>query len=138
MGEFIFFSRRGLFVKACLLRASEILCPDRKKVFEGISMSANTVAFRIMDLAGNVQKQLIQMAKGFEPFSVALDKSTDVSDTALCAVFIRGVDCNLNITEELLDLMPLKGTTVGRDIFKDWKSALKKLSCHGTNLYLWL
>lgn len=116
----------GLFIKECLMKASEILCPDRKKVFEGISLSANTVACRITDLADNVQKQLIQMAKDFEVFSIALDESTDVSDTAQCAVFIRGVDCNLNITEELLDLMPLKGTTTGRDIFQGLEECIEK------------
>uniref|UniRef100_A0A8C3ISY3 Uncharacterized protein n=1 Tax=Chrysemys picta bellii TaxID=8478 RepID=A0A8C3ISY3_CHRPI len=104
--------------------ANEILCPDRKKVFEGISLSANTVACRITDLADNVQKQLIQMAKDFEAFSIALDESTDVSDTAQCAVFIRGVDCN--ITEELLDLMPLKGTTTGHDIFQGLEECIEK------------
>uniref|UniRef100_A0A8C0QS43 SPIN-DOC-like zinc-finger domain-containing protein n=1 Tax=Chelonoidis abingdonii TaxID=106734 RepID=A0A8C0QS43_CHEAB len=79
----------GLFVKECLVKASEILCPDQKKVFEGISSSASTVACRIMDLVDNVQKQLIQMAKDFKAFSIALDESTDVSDTTQCAVFIK-------------------------------------------------
>uniref|UniRef100_A0A8C3IDC5 Uncharacterized protein n=1 Tax=Chrysemys picta bellii TaxID=8478 RepID=A0A8C3IDC5_CHRPI len=116
----------GFFVKECLMKANEILCPDRKKVFEGISLSANTVACRITDLADNVQKQLIQMGKGFEAFSIVLDESTDVSDTAQCAVFIRGVDCNLNITEELLDLIPLKGTTTGRDIFQGLEECIEK------------
>ncbi|KAG6929382.1 GTF2I repeat domain containing 2 [Chelydra serpentina] len=91
----------GLFVKECLMKASEILCPDRKKVSEGISLSANTVACRITDLADNMQKQLIQISKDFEAFSIALDESTDVSDTAQCAVFIRGWIANLNITEEI-------------------------------------
>ncbi|KAG6924592.1 GTF2I repeat domain containing 2 [Chelydra serpentina] len=116
----------GLFVKECLMKASEILCPDRKKVFEGISLSANTVACRITDLADNMQKQLIQISKDFQEFSVALDESTDVSDITQCAVFIRRVDCNLNITEELLDLMPLKGTTMGRDIFQGLEECIEK------------
>ncbi|KAG6938840.1 GTF2I repeat domain containing 2 [Chelydra serpentina] len=116
----------GLFVKECLVKANKILCPDRKKVFEGISLSATTVACRIMDLADNVQKQLIQMAKDLETFSIALDGNTDVSDTAQCAVFIRGANCNLNITEEFLDLMPLKGTTMGRDIFKGLEECTEK------------
>ena len=38
--------------------------------------------------------------------------------SAQCAVFIRGVDCSLNMTEEFLELIPLKGTTTGRDIFQ--------------------
>src|SRR6218665_3403845 len=34
----------GLFIKECLLKASDILCPGKKKLFEGISLSPNTVA----------------------------------------------------------------------------------------------
>ncbi|KAH1178575.1 hypothetical protein KIL84_012277 [Mauremys mutica] len=82
-----------------------------------------------MDLADNVQKQLIQMAEDLEAFSIALDETIDASDTAQCAVFIRGVDCNLNITEELLDLMPLKGTTT-YDIFQglEWNKLISLAS----------
>jgi hypothetical protein len=40
-------------------------------------------------------------------FSIALDDSTDASDTAQPAIFIRGVDADLNITEELLALQPI-------------------------------
>ena len=116
----------GLFIKECLLKASDILCPGKKKLFEGISLSPNTVANRITDLAANVEKQLIETIKDFEAFSIALDESTDVSDSAQCAVFIRGVDSSLNLTEEFLDLIPLKGTTTGSDIFQALEKCIEK------------
>ncbi|GBP69562.1 General transcription factor II-I repeat domain-containing protein 2 [Eumeta japonica] len=47
----------------------------------------------------------------------ALDEITDLSDTAQLAIFIRGVDKEFTVTEELLALEPLKGTTTGKDIF---------------------
>ena len=72
----------GLFVKECLLKASEILCPNQKKLFKGISLSPNTVASRVTDSAANVEKQLLATAMDFEAFSIALDKSTDSSGTA--------------------------------------------------------
>ena len=59
-------------------------------------------------------------------FLIALDESTDVSGTAQCAVFIRGVDCSLNVTEEFLQLIPLKSTTTGRDVFLVLENCLKK------------
>ena len=80
-------------------------------------MSPNTVATRVTELAADVEKQLLVMAKNFETFSIALDESTDVSGTAQCAVFIRGVDCSLNVTEEFLELTSLKSSTTGRDVF---------------------
>jgi hypothetical protein len=53
-----------------------------------------------------------------EAFSIALDDSTDsnASDTAQLAIFIRGVDADYKITEELLALRPSKGTTTGEYI----------------------
>ena len=116
----------GLFVKECLVKASDILCPGKTKLFEGISLSPNTVASRVADLAANVEEQLVATAKDFESFSIALDESTDVSDTAQCAVFIGGVDCSLNMAEEFLELIPLKGTTTGRDIFQALEKCIDK------------
>jgi hypothetical protein len=52
-----------------------------------------------------------------EAFSIALDDSTDDSDTSQLAIFIRGADADFNITEALLALQPLKGTTTGEDIY---------------------
>ena len=49
---------------------------------------------------------------------LALDESTDQGDTAQLVIFIRGIDENLNVTEEMLDLCHMKGTTTGRDIYE--------------------
>ena len=65
-----------------------------------------------------MEKQLLAAAKDFEAFSIALDTSTDVLGTAQCAVFIRDINCSLNVREEFLDLIPMKVTTTGRDIFQ--------------------
>ena len=45
------------------------------------------------------------------------DESTDAPDTAQLQIFLWGVDENFGITEELLDLKSLKGTTTDKDIF---------------------
>ena len=49
----------GLFVKECLVKASDILYPGETKLFEGLSLSPNTVASRVADLAANVEEQLV-------------------------------------------------------------------------------
>ena len=115
----------GLFIKECLVKASDILCPGKKKLFEGISLSPNTVASRVTDLVANVEKQLVATAKDFESFLIALHESTDVPDTAQCAVFIRGIDCSPNMMEEFLELIPLKGTTTGH-IFQALEKCIEK------------
>ena len=116
----------GKFIKQCMLKACEILCPEKSRCFEDISLSANTVARRVTELAADSYQQLSSIGKKFEAFSLALDKSTDISDTAMCAVFVHGVDKNLNITEELLDLIPMKGTTTGVDIFCELKNCVEQ------------
>ena len=48
---------------------------------------------------------------------MAADESTDRTDTAQLSIFIRGLDAQFSVTEELLDLKSIHGTTTGQDIF---------------------
>ncbi|GBP95139.1 General transcription factor II-I repeat domain-containing protein 2B [Eumeta japonica] len=59
---------------------------------------------------------------GFESFSIALERAPICLDAAQLAIFIRGVDKEFTVTEELLALQPLKGTTTGEDILMKLKS----------------
>ena len=49
--------------------------------------------------------------------SCAAPGGTDASDTAQLLIFWRGVDDDMNVTEELLDLQNLEGQTRGTDLF---------------------
>mgnify|MGYP003623902970 FL=1 len=53
-----------------------------------------------------------------EIYSIAIDESTDNKNTAQVTIFLRGVDHELNISEELLDLVPLKDRTTGNELFE--------------------
>ena len=54
--------------------------------------------------------------KSCEAFSLALDESTDISDTAQLVIFIRAVTAAFDIVEEFLDMASLSSTTTGQDI----------------------
>ncbi|GBP56500.1 General transcription factor II-I repeat domain-containing protein 2A [Eumeta japonica] len=81
-------------------------------------------------IANDIKTTLTDRMAGFESFSIALDESTDLSDTAQLAIFIRGVDKDFTVTEELLALQPLKGTTTEEDIFNEVQKVVNDLYSH--------
>uniref|UniRef100_A0A8C4SXG7 SPIN-DOC-like zinc-finger domain-containing protein n=1 Tax=Erpetoichthys calabaricus TaxID=27687 RepID=A0A8C4SXG7_ERPCA len=130
----------GDFIKQCIVRAAEIVCPEKAKAFKDISLTRNTVADRIDDMAGNLREQFRNKSIELECFSIAIDESTDVTDIAQLAIFIRACDTNLEITEELLELVPLHDTTTSVDIFNKVEEVLsqdtlpmEKLVCLATD-----
>jgi len=44
-----------------------------------------------------------------------------VSDAAQLAVFVRGIDMEFNVTEELAALVPTKGTATDADLHEEVK-----------------
>ncbi|XP_051950664.1 general transcription factor II-I repeat domain-containing protein 2-like [Xyrauchen texanus] len=103
------------------------MCPEKVQDFNNVSLSRNTVVRRIEDLSANAKLQLRDKAGAFDFYSIACDESTDATDTAQLFIFLRGVDDNFCCTEELLDMMSLKGTTTGRDIFEAVSEAVEKM-----------
>ena len=107
----------GEFIKKCILQAASIVCPEKEGQFSNISLSANTVAERISDLSSDIYDQLREKAKFFNAYSVALDESSDITDTAQLAIYVRGVDDNFEVMEELLTVIPMHGHTTAQEIF---------------------
>ena len=70
----------------------------------------------------------------FVYFSLALDESTDLIDTAQLAIFVRGVDDELNVGEYVLELIPLADTTRGEDIFNAVCMCVNKHNLDWSNL----
>lgn len=91
--------------------AVEILCPSQKQFFSKISLSGVTTARTLLfeELAGDIERSLKERLLLFVYYSVALDESTDLTDTAQLAMFIRGVDVNFVVTEEMATLVSMKG-----------------------------
>ncbi|UYV64814.1 hypothetical protein LAZ67_3002058, partial [Cordylochernes scorpioides] len=116
----------GDFIKECLIKAAEIVCPGSVKTFQAISLSRNTVVERVTDMARNLNDQIKEKSSCFEAFSIACDESTDIGGVAQLVVFFRACDMDLNIFEELLELVPMHGTTTEEDIFNCVYDLLQK------------
>jgi len=85
------------------------------------------VVGRISDISANLDSQLKNEVKSFVMFSVALDESADIADIAQQAIFIRGVDETLSVTEEFLGLVPVMDTTTVNDIFNSLHGVLNRV-----------
>lgn len=124
----------GEFVKECMESAIDILCPAQKNLFSKISLSASTISRRVDDMAEDINSCIKKEASSFKFYSIAIDESTDITDTAQLAVFVRGVNDDFKITEELLSLNPMQGTTKGTDLFQSVMNVLGNFELNLTNL----
>ncbi|KAL3980946.1 trypsin [Sarotherodon galilaeus] len=115
----------GEFLKECMVETAGILCPETKDKFEKISLSRRTVTRRVELIDEDITSILNKKAKSFTFYSLALDESNDVKDTAQLLIFIRGINETFEITEEFLTMKSLKGQTRGEELF-EWVSAAIK------------
>lgn len=122
----------GEIIKDILLEIAKEICPDKINLFKNLPLSRMTVTRRTEQIGEEVKLLLKEQINNFEKFSLALDESTDISDTAQLLIFIRGVDSNLRITEELLNVCSMKGKTTGADIFQNLEKVMtvNNLSWH--------
>lgn len=112
----------------------EILCPEKKTDFSKISLSRQTITRRVDDIGKHIEDNLKNRASKFIFYALALDESTDLTDTAQVTIFIRGVDVHFNKIEELAALYPLKDTTCSRDFLGAVTSTLNRFSLQLNNL----
>ena len=73
-------------------------------------------------------------AQDFEFFALALDETTNITNTAQLVIFTRGVTSNFKIQEDLLSLESMHGTTRGEDLFEKLLMAMGKFNLLFENL----
>ena len=97
-------------------------------------MSKQTITRRIEKLSHDVSEQLKDRFHTCSSFSLALDESADISNVAQLSIFVRGMDNNFNMFEELIALESLHGRTRELDIFDKVRSCLENLQLDFSNL----
>ncbi|XP_042206651.1 general transcription factor II-I repeat domain-containing protein 2-like, partial [Homarus americanus] len=124
----------GEFIKECMIDSASILCPDKKNQFENVCLSRRTIVRRVENIAESMYLQFKEKVRTFEYYSLALDESCHVRDTAQLLIFIRGITKYFEITEEMVSMQSLKGTTTGEDLLEAVNNCLLKLGVEWNKL----
>ncbi|XP_061598837.1 SCAN domain-containing protein 3-like isoform X5 [Cololabis saira] len=82
-----------------------------------IPLSNDTVSHRIVDMASDIQQQLIERVKSSPFFSLQLDESTDVTNATLLLVFVRYCWDN-SLHEDILFCRELPTQTTAQECFR--------------------
>ncbi|PNF19633.1 hypothetical protein B7P43_G01086 [Cryptotermes secundus] len=80
---------------------------------------------RLEDISNQISNNVKDIIADCTHFSIALDESTDVSNTNQLLIFVRAIKEDFTIFEELLKVCSLHSTTRGVDIFNAVKSAVE-------------
>ena len=96
----------------------ESICLEKKELFSNVSLSARTVTQRIEEKSKNLKSSQEDYFEKLQFFSIAINESTDMTDTTQLAVFVCGIKENYHVFEEFVKLIPMKNTTTGADILK--------------------
>ena len=114
-------------VKSALAIAAKLVGNrDFENEFKEISLANNSMTKRTHNLAANIKEQIILYDTNCCFNSLALDVSTDICDDAQQAIFIRTIDNNFKLIEELIGLESLKGTTKGAGLFEKLKQCIMR------------
>lgn len=94
---------------------------DIKARIKSVPLGAPTVARRVEALSEDISQQVFKDLSLCEHFSLQFDESTDITDTAQLAVFVRMVFSDFTIKEDFLVLIPMKERTRGEDVYNAFK-----------------
>lgn len=91
-----------------------------------IQLSSNTVMRRIGAISSNQKTQLQTDLLKCSYFSLQMDESNDMIDTAQLSIFIKMCFDDFSVKEEFLKVLSLTGRTRGEDIYKMFKQFVEE------------
>jgi hypothetical protein len=132
--HFYLLARRKMFQMMRLLKKASLYLPNTKIMEDNISLSRNRVTRRIEEMANNVSKQIKYSTANSSYFSLAIEKSCDITDSVQLLLFVRCINDSFDIFQELFGLSTLSTKTTGRDIFEGLKNCVEKCDVDGVKL----
>lgn len=127
----------GEFLRKNISDVVAILDPGNAKLqrqIMQIPISRHTIERRISLIGDDIATQLHSDLTNAVAFSLALDESTDISDTPQVAITVRYILPDATIKEEMLNLVALRETTRATDIKCALDSAVTKAGIPLRNL----
>lgn len=98
-------------MERCVLNFTKIVSYGSVKSLQNISLYGNTVAERVIEMAGNkVIRRTQNLSLSLHWVLTACDESTQVHGVAQLAVFLRAVDRDINVYDVVPELVPFHDT----------------------------
>uniref|UniRef100_A0A6P7F1W9 General transcription factor II-I repeat domain-containing protein 2A-like n=1 Tax=Diabrotica virgifera virgifera TaxID=50390 RepID=A0A6P7F1W9_DIAVI len=122
-------------IKDCIVEVVKCLHPEKVDKYKQLPLSRGTITERQHELATNIKQQFCKIIKEENIyFSIALDESTDNTDSAQVLFFIRAITEDFRCFEELLALGTLSGGTRGKDFLENFKIKICEAGLNINNL----
>ena len=126
----------GELVKRCLIDVVKCIHSGKEADYSSIALSRVAMQRKQDDIAQQLKLSLqAKINKKESLFSLAVDKSTDINDSAQLLIFVRCLSSSFELYEDFLSMETLATRTRGEDIFIAVKNACIR---SGLDLkYLW-
>ena len=110
-------------IKMCMVSTVETLLPNKpeiKAVINNVPLSCMTTTQRVEIIGEDISRSTLDEVKESDCFSLALDETNDINDTAQLAIFVR-YSLKNKYHERLLTVLSLKGRATGSIIFEEFE-----------------
>ena len=104
------------------------------KRIKDMPLPARTVHDCMIMMANQVEETQLKNINAAALFFLALDEYTDISHLSQFSVIARYVVGD-TLSEESLAVLPMKGTTRGKDLFRSFIDFAKEKICRWINLF---
>lgn len=118
-----------LIIKKCAIKMAKAFKEDLlAEKFKSVPLSPQTIVRRITDINEHLCNKLKAIIENAVYYSFRLDESTDIYNISQLCIFIRTIQEDFIINEELLGLASLHNTTKEIDIYDAFIKITKKFN----------
>ncbi|KAM8718054.1 hypothetical protein ACLKA7_004714 [Drosophila subpalustris] len=97
---------------------------EMSKLVAEVPLSRRTMTRRVNAISGQLKETLIDKILECEYYSLAVDDSTYINDVAQVVIFIKFIDSDFNVAEDLLNMVPLD---TEMDIFRAIEMSVQEI-----------